>query len=302
MNFSSRIFHYLYRDIKPDNMLLDGEGHVHLTDFNVAIELHEGELATSLSGTKPYMGHVHLTDFNVAIELHDGELATSLSGTKPYMAPEMFACAVDAVPGYSFPVDWWSLGVAAYEVSVVVEVRKGRRPYDIHAGTPVGDVRRLLGAAPRYPRDWGASLVALLDKLLTPAPGARLCSLARALRLCGPAGDAAGGAAGGGSRYTEESLLNKQHQPPFVPPKDHLNCDPTFELEEMIIESRPLHKKKKRLSKQRSLLQTQSSLSVANLHGEVTRHSLTSFVSPSDEVLDQFFLCTTQMPDCTYCT
>lgn len=36
------------------------------------------------------------------------------------------------------------------------------------------------------------------------------------------------------------------------PQKGRLNCDPTFELEEMILESRPLHKKKKRLAKQRS--------------------------------------------------
>lgn len=28
-----------------------------------------------------------------------------------------------------------------------------------------------------------------------------------------------------------------------------LNCDPTFELEEMILESKPLHKKKKRLAR-----------------------------------------------------
>lgn len=34
--------------------------------------------------------------------------------------------------------------------------------------------------------------------------------------------------------------------------KGRLNCDPTFELEEMILESRPLHKKKKRLAKNRS--------------------------------------------------
>lgn len=38
-----------------------------------------------------------------------------------------------------------------------------------------------------------------------------------------------------------------------VPPqKGRLHCDPTFELEEMILESRPLHKKKKRLAKNRS--------------------------------------------------
>lgn len=36
------------------------------------------------------------------------------------------------------------------------------------------------------------------------------------------------------------------------PQKGRLHCDPTFELEEMILESRPLHKKKKRLAKNRS--------------------------------------------------
>jgi len=49
-----------------------------------------------------------------------------------------------------------------------------------------------------------------------------------------------------------DKVLNKQIKPRFTPPKDHLNCDPTFELEEMIIETKPLHKKKKRLAKQRS--------------------------------------------------
>lgn len=37
-----------------------------------------------------------------------------------------------------------------------------------------------------------------------------------------------------------------------VPQKGRLHCDPTFELEEMILESRPLHKKKKRLAKSKS--------------------------------------------------
>ncbi|KAL8211957.1 UNVERIFIED_CONTAM: Serine/threonine-protein kinase 32A [Gekko kuhli] len=35
----------------------------------------------------------------------------------------------------------------------------------------------------------------------------------------------------------------------YIIVKGKLNCDPTFELEEMILESKPLHKKKKRLAK-----------------------------------------------------
>ena len=39
-----------------------------------------------------------------------------------------------------------------------------------------------------------------------------------------------------------------------------MNCDPTYELEEMIVETRPLHKKKKRLLLRQQSLLTQSTL------------------------------------------
>ncbi|RKP10176.1 kinase C-like protein, partial [Thamnocephalis sphaerospora] len=70
----------MHRDIKPDNVLLDEKGHVHLTDFNIA------------------------TQFN------DGRRLTSESGTYVYMAPEMFTGQ-----GYTQAVDWWALGVVLYE-------------------------------------------------------------------------------------------------------------------------------------------------------------------------------------------
>lgn len=77
------------RDLKPDNILLDAEGHAHLTDFNVAIHYSERRLHTSVAGSMAYM------------------------------APEIFARK-----GYTWCVDWWSLGVVAWELFF------HRRPFD----------------------------------------------------------------------------------------------------------------------------------------------------------------------------
>ncbi|RKF61404.1 Serine/threonine-protein kinase 32A [Erysiphe neolycopersici] len=70
----------VHRDIKPDNVLLDAEG------------------------------HVHLADFNVASDITPGKKLTSKSGTLAYLAPEVLKGN-----GYSFGADWWSLGVLFYE-------------------------------------------------------------------------------------------------------------------------------------------------------------------------------------------
>lgn len=63
-----------------------------------------------------------------------------------------------------------------------------------------------------------------------------------------------------------EKILKKDTHPPFKPPADHLNCDPSLELEEMIVEAKPLHKKKKRLAKQRSAQKDSSENSTTESH------------------------------------
>ena len=42
-------------------------GHVHITDFNVATVVSEGQLATSMSGTTPYMGMLVLNNTYMGI-------------------------------------------------------------------------------------------------------------------------------------------------------------------------------------------------------------------------------------------
>ncbi|XP_043112041.1 serine/threonine-protein kinase 32C isoform X2 [Puntigrus tetrazona] len=197
--------HIIHRDIKPDNILLDEQG------------------------------HAHLTDFNIATIIKDGERATALAGTKPYMAPEIFQSFVSGGTGYAFEVDWWSLGVTIFEVL------RSWRPYDIHASNSVESLLQLFSTVSvQYSSSWHKDLISLLRKLLTVNPEHRFCSLAQ-MQTAPYLSD-----------VNWDDVYEKKMEPGFVPNKGRLHCDPTFELEEMILESRPLHKKKKRLAKNRS--------------------------------------------------
>uniref|UniRef100_A0A8C0QLK1 Serine/threonine-protein kinase 32A n=1 Tax=Canis lupus familiaris TaxID=9615 RepID=A0A8C0QLK1_CANLF len=193
---SQRIIH---RDMKPDNILLDEHGHVHIADFNIAATLpREARL-------------------------------TTVAGTRPYMAPEMFNSRREA--GYSFAVDWWSLGVT-------YELLRGRRPYHIRSSTSSKEIAHMFDTAiVAYPSAWSQEMVSLLKKLLEPNPDQRFSHLSDVQNFPYM------------NDMNWDAVLQKRLIPGFIPNKGRLNCDPTFELEEMILESKPLHKKKKRLAK-----------------------------------------------------
>lgn len=72
----------LYRDLKPENCLLDREGHLLLTDFGLS-----------------------------KIALSDDDRCNSSLGTIEYMAPEV----IQGKP-YGKACDWWSLGALGYDL------------------------------------------------------------------------------------------------------------------------------------------------------------------------------------------
>ena len=72
---------FIYRDLKLENVLMDENG------------------------------NVCLTDFGMAKIIRDGELAQTFCGTPEYLAPEVLEGR-----GYNKAADWWSLGILTYEM------------------------------------------------------------------------------------------------------------------------------------------------------------------------------------------
>ncbi|ETW83280.1 camp-dependent kinase-like protein [Heterobasidion irregulare TC 32-1] len=195
----------IHRDIKPDNILLDASGHAHLTDFNVAIHYSERRLHTSIAGSMAYM------------------------------APEVVHTART---GYTWHIDWWSLGVCAHELLWHKRPFHGKtadRMRESITSHPIKVPPAREGVQP-VSKEGCDAILGLLER----NPNTRL-----GCRALVPSIDDIYSHPWF-ARINWEKLEAKQLDAPYVPDQRKPNFDVTHEFDEFLLAEKPLtHQKRK---------------------------------------------------------
>ena len=216
-----------YRDLKPENVLIQQSGHVTLTDFDLSRKLTPKTIKTIIYSTPieemlpenrrkhrrnltrwlPVAGDnkrglIKAKSARVSpvsrrkVSFSNGERSNSFVGTEEYVAPE-----VVRGDGHEFAVDWWALGILTFEMMYGTTPFKGKNRKETF--------RNILVKAPEFIGKRSA-LTDLIGRLLEKDPTKRLGFIR-------------------GAREIKEheffrglrwDLLTEVVRPPFIPSRD----------------------------------------------------------------------------------
>ncbi|XP_061355115.1 serine/threonine-protein kinase UCN-like isoform X2 [Gastrolobium bilobum] len=209
-----------YRDLKPENVLIQRSGHVTLTDFDLSRKLIPNTIKITDSSIPlpdskpPEPPRKHCRNFSRINglkktksarvspvsrrkpSLSNGERSNSFVGTEEYVSPE-----VVRGDGHEFAVDWWALGILTYEMMYGTTPFKGKNRKETF--------RNVVTKLPAFVGKRSA-LTDLIEKLLEKDPAQRL------------------GYARGAAEIKEHEffrgvrwdLLTELERPPFIPSRD----------------------------------------------------------------------------------
>jgi len=127
----------IYRDLKLDNVMIDKEGHIKLTDFGMCKENMKPE-----------------------------DMTNTFCGTPDYIAPEILLTQTGKLYGMS--VDWWSFGILVYEML------SGISPFGSDSEDEGNVYHQILHSKLRFPNDIKGSTRKFIEELLVRDPTKRL--------------------------------------------------------------------------------------------------------------------------------